>query len=268
MNEFVEKDTPAGLRGTQTLMRGLDILDQVIDGPVKLGDLAKGLELSKSTTHRLAQALRARDYLSATADGYSLGPKLLQLGNMAHEQTDYVKIARPFMEELSARTSYCVFIGKREADWSRHLERVTGRQRLRVATAPGDTRYITDTGLGKALLLDENMETLSRLLTAGRPDMKPAAQAAWLSAMAKQIERGVVLHDSEAGDGVRSVAAPVRDAKGRIVIALSIAGAAHYLTDEVMADLVEPMRETAAAISAELGYVERAHGEEAATAAA
>lgn len=264
MNDLGEKDTPAGFRGTQTLMRGLDILDQVINGPVKLADLAKGLDLSKSTTHRLAQALRARDYLSATADGYSLGPKLLQLGNMAHEQTDYVKIARPFMEDLSAQTSYCVFIGKREGDWSRHLERVTGRQKLRVATAPGDTRYIADTGLGKALLLDENMETLSRLRTVAKPDQSPAAQAEWLSAMAKQIERGVVLHDSEAGDGVRSVAAPVRDAKGRIVIALSIAGAAHYLTDEVMEDLIEPVRATADAISAELGYVARSRSDVAA----
>lgn len=256
-NETLEKGTPTGLRGVQTLMRGLDILDQVIDGPVKLADLAHALELSKSTAHRLAQALRARDYLSNTVDGYTLGPKLLQLGTMAHEQTDYVKIARPFMEELSARTGYCVFIGKREGDWSRHLERVTGRQRLRVATAPGDTRFIVETGLGKALLLDEGMESLSRLLTKSRPGFGAREQAAWLSAMAAQIERGVVLHDSEAGDGVRSVAAPVRDAKGRIVIALSIAGAAHYLTDAVLDDLIEPVRSTAAAISGELGYQER-----------
>jgi DNA-binding IclR family transcriptional regulator len=256
-SEMLEKEPPAGLRGVQTLMRGLDILDQVIDGPVKLADLAQALGLSKSTAHRLAQALRARDYLSNTVDGYTLGPKLLQLGTMAHEQTDYVKIARPFMEELSARTGYCVFIGKREGDWSRHLERVTGRQRLRVATAPGDTRFIVETGLGKALLLDEGMESLSRMLTKSRPGFGAREQAAWLSAMAAQIERGVVLHDSEAGDGVRSVAAPVRDAKGRIVIALSIASAAHYLTDEVLDELIEPVRSTAAAISAELGYQER-----------
>ena len=257
MKETVDKDLTIGLRGTQTLMRGLDILDQVIDGPVKLADLAKALDLSKSTTHRLAQALRARDYLSVTVDGYSLGSKLLQLGNLAQEQTDYVKIAQPFMEALSAETGYCVFIGKREGDRSRHLERVTGRQQLRVATLPGDTRYITDTGLGKALLLEEGIESLSRLLAAGRPGISAKDQAIWLSAMVAQMDRGVVLHDSEEGDGVRSVAAPVRDAKGRIVIALSIAGAAHYLTDQVLNDLVEPVRGAADAISAELGYRSR-----------
>ena len=87
------KDPYASLKGAQSLMRALDILDQVINGPVKSADLARNLDLTRSTTHRLAQALRARDYLAITPDGYSLGPKLLQLGSMAQEQTDYVGTA-------------------------------------------------------------------------------------------------------------------------------------------------------------------------------
>lgn len=252
-----DKDASSQLKGVQTLMRGLDILDQVIDGPVKVTDLARNLDLTKSTTHRLVQALRARDYLSITADGYSLGPKLLQLGTMAHEQVDYVRLARPHMEALSEQTGYCVFIGKREGDWSRHLERVTGRQRLRVATAPGDRRYIVETGLGKALLLDDDDASLTRLFRTARPDASARQLDAWLKAMEEHARRGVVLHESEAGDGVRSVAAPIRDAKGKIAIAISIAGAAVYLTDEVIEKLVEPVRNAAAGVSADLGHATR-----------
>ncbi|MCW4463897.1 IclR family transcriptional regulator [Sphingomonas sp. BT-65] len=252
-----EKEASAGLKGVQTLMRGLDILDQVIDGPVKVTDLARNLALTKSTTHRLVQALRTRDYLSITTDGYSLGPKLLQLGTMAHEQVDYVRLARPHMEALSEQTGYCVFIGKREGDWSRHLERVTGRQRLRVATAPGDRRQIVETGLGKALLLDEDPETLTRLFRADRPDADAKRLKAWLSEIETHAKRGVVVHESEAGDGVRSVAAPIRDSKGKIAIALSIAGASVYLTDEVIANLIAPVRNAAADVSAVLGHATR-----------
>jgi DNA-binding IclR family transcriptional regulator len=252
-----DKEAAAQLKGVQTLMRGLDILDQVIDGPVKVTDLARNLDLTKSTAHRLVQALRARDYLSITADGYSLGPKLLQLGTMAHEQVDYVRLARPHMEALSEQTGYCVFIGKREGDWSRHLERVTGRQRLRVATAPGDRRLIGETGLGKALLLDEDPASLMRLFCAAKPGATREQLGAWLESMETHARRGVVLHDSEAGDGVRSVAAPVRDAKGKIAIALSIAGASVYLTDEVIENLLVPVRNAAAEISLVLGHVAR-----------
>jgi len=251
----VEEKEGTAMRGAQTLMRGLDILDHVIDGPVKVSELARELDLTKSTAHRLAQALRTRGYLAMTADGYSLGPKLLQLGMVVNEQTDFVRIARPHMETLSSETGYCVFIGKREGDWSRHLERVTGRQRLRVATAPGDSRFITDTGLGKALLLDVGHEELGQLRRKAKPHADEREMEAWLAALDVHRARGAVLHDSEAGDGVRSVAAPVRDARGKIVIALSIAGASVYLTDEVMAGLVGAVRAAAAAISADLGYV-------------
>lgn len=250
-----EQAKDAGIKGAQTLMRALDILDEVIGGPVKAVELARKLDLSKTTTHRLAQALKSRDYLAATRDGYSLGPKLLQLGAMALEQTDFVQVARPLMESLSDRTSFCVFVGKREGDWSRHLERVTGRQRLRVSTSPGDRRPIVETGLGKALLLDEDLATLERIYRHVKADAFEAPKmAAWLDEMQGHISRGVVLHSSDLGDGVRSIAAPVRDAMGRICIALSIAGAALYLSDDVMLSLSKEVQRTAAEISAACGY--------------
>ena len=158
-----EEKQEQGVKGTQTLMRALDIMDEVIDGPIRAADLARKLGMSKTTAHRLVQALKSRDYLAVTRNGFALGPKLLQLGVLATEQIDYVRVARPFMELLSEKTGFCVFVGKREGDWSRHLDRVTGNQRLRVATAPGDRRPVAETGLGKALLLDEDEATWERL---------------------------------------------------------------------------------------------------------
>ena len=248
------KDQDASLKGAQSLLRALDILDQVINGPVRSADLARNLDLTRSTTHRLAQALKARDYLAITPDGYSLGPKLLQLGSMAQAQTDYVRVARPHLEALSAETGYCVFLGKREGDWSRHLDRVTGRQRLRVATAPGDRRLIVETGIGKALLLDQSEDSLTKLFQAEKPQASAKALNEWLAAMRENRARGVVLHESDAGDFVRSVAAPVRNDKGQIVVAISIAGASAYLTDKVLDELANPVKAAAASIGATLGY--------------
>jgi len=111
------------VKGTQTLMRALDIMDEVIGGPIRAADLARKLGMSKTTAHRLVQALKSRGYLSVTNDGFGLGPKLLELGVMATEQIDFVRVARPFMEKLSDETGFCVFVGKREDDWSRHLDR-------------------------------------------------------------------------------------------------------------------------------------------------
>lgn len=243
------------VKGTQTLMRALDIMDEVIDGPIRAADLARKLGMSKTTAHRLAQALKSRGYLSVTNDGFGLGPKLLELGVMATQQIDYVRVARPFMEKLSEDTGFCVFVGKREGDWSRHLDRVTGRQRLRVATAPGDRRPIAETGLGKALLLDEPEEVwdeLYRQASGGKVSAK--AMKDYVAQMRVHKARGYVLHDSELGDGVRSIAAPIRDARRQICIALSIASAAHYLTDDIVDDLVAAIVATAGEIGEAVGY--------------
>jgi DNA-binding IclR family transcriptional regulator len=247
-----EDDIP---KGAQTLMRGLDILDETLLGPTKMSAVATKLGLSKTTTHRLAHALRSRGYLSITAEGIALGPKLLQLGAVANEQVDYVRVARPYLELLSESSGFCAFVGKREGDWSRHLDRVTGRQKLRVATAPGDQRPIAETGLGKALLFDDSEESLRKLYRmSAAASSNPADEDAWLAAMRVHVERGIVLHDSPIGDGVRSIAAPVRDANGNICVAISIASAAHYLTDAVMAEVVGHVAEIADKVSKALGY--------------
>jgi DNA-binding IclR family transcriptional regulator len=132
---------------------------------------------------------------------------------------------------------------------------VTGRQRLTVSTVPGDRRFITDTGIGKALLLDDEDAELIRLLK--RKELGRGAQAAWIKRMHEHQDRGAVINQSEVGDGVNSVAAPVRDARGEIVVALSIAGASIYLGEKVMRQLAALVRASAALISSALGYKER-----------
>jgi DNA-binding IclR family transcriptional regulator len=243
------------VKGAQTLMRALDILDEVIDGPIRAADLARKLGMNRTTAHRLAHALRLRDYLAATPDGFALGPKLLQLGVLASEQTDYVRIARPRMEALSAQTGFCVFIGNREGNWSRHLDRVTGRQRLRVATAPGDRRPIAETGLGKALMLDDTEASWKKLWKqAHAEEGTPEEMERFLMLMRQYKAEGIVRHDSELGDGVRSIAAPVRNARGAICVAISIASAAHYLTEDIAEDLTARVKQCAVDVSAAIGW--------------
>ena len=50
--------------GSQTLVRGLDVLEAVASGVVTLQDLAARLDLNRSTAHRLAATLVERRYLT------------------------------------------------------------------------------------------------------------------------------------------------------------------------------------------------------------
>lgn len=252
-----EQDSRNSVKGAQTLMRALDILDEVIAGPIRAVEIARKLGMSKTTAHRLAHALKSRDYLSITPDGFALGPKLLQLGALAEVQTDFVRLARPVLEALSASTGFCSFAGQREGDWSRHLDRVTGRQRLRVATIPGDVRPVAETGLGKALLLDEGEETWRRLYLASRGGVADEGEIGrWIGRMRQSRATQLVDHDSELGDGVHSIAAPVRNAKGQIVMAISVAGAAQYFAEADPSAVAAAVSRSAREISALAGYAD------------
>ncbi|VXC79099.1 IclR family transcriptional regulator [Sphingomonas sp. AX6] len=248
------------VQGSQTLLRGLDMLDQVIDGPIKLADLSARMELTRSTTHRLANALVDRGFLTfLPREGYQLGPKLLHLGFLAQSQADLVQLARPHLESLAAATEDTVHLGRRDADLALYLDKIPGRRRVEISSRVGDRQPLTSTGLGKALLLDDPENGWENLFNADRQRGAPQADyKVWAERMRGYVaaDRAYDLEENE--DLIRCVAASIRDASGRIVGAISVSSAAQYMDDARMAALSADVRATAGAISTDLGWVEGA----------
>ena len=69
--EAPEKPAPAmvAVAGSQTLLRGLDVLEAVVVRPASLSDLSKQLSINRSTVHRLASALVERGYMKLVKIG-------------------------------------------------------------------------------------------------------------------------------------------------------------------------------------------------------
>ncbi len=245
---------PSG--GSQTLLRGLDVIEAMTDGPVTLADLAARLGLTRSTTHRLATALIDRRYLTFTPRlGYQFGPKLLELGFLAQRQTDIVQVARPHLEELAATTEDTVHLGVLDNERALYLDKIPGRRRVEISSRIGDRHPLTSTGLGKALLIDHRPDSWASLFAqdqaAGAP---PLDYAVWEGRMRGYAESGHAFDLEENQDLIRCVAAPIRGAGGAIVAAISVSSAAQYMSDERMADLAQEVRDAAGAVSRELGW--------------
>jgi len=243
-------------QGSQTLVRGLDLLDQVIDGPVKLAELSQRMGLTRSTTHRLANALIDRGFLTfLPREGYLLGPKLLQLGFLAQGQADIVQIARPRIEELAAQTEDTVHFGRLDAGLALYLDKIPGRRRVDISSRIGDRQPLTSTGLGKALLLDDDETTWTTVFETEHPaGSRRPDYAIWLERMRGYVASGHAYDLEENEDLIRCVAAPVRDASGGIVGAISVSSAAQYMDDGRMATLSAQVRGTAERISRDLGW--------------
>jgi DNA-binding IclR family transcriptional regulator len=249
-----------GQGGSQTLLRGLDVLEVVSEGSVTLAQLAARLELTRSTTYRLASALVDRRLLNFTPrEGYSLGPKLIELGFRAQSQVDLARLARPYLERLAAMTEDTVHLGIMDRGRALYLDKIPGRRRIDISSRVGERQPLRSTGLGKALLLDEDEERWRELFDQeATPGAAPLDYGPWLERMRGYANGGYAFDLEENEDRIRCVAAPLRDAGDRIIGAISVSSAAQYMDDQRMADLVREVKGAAADISHEFGWTPEA----------
>ncbi len=245
------------LMGSQTLLRGLDVLEAVASGATTLAELTEVLALNRSTVHRLAATLVERRYLSFTPRvGYALGPKLMEIGFQASDQMSLPQIARQYIEALADQTGDTVHLGILDGTRALYLDKIAGRRRVGISSRIGERHPLRSTGLGKALLLDEPAERLEQFYHAehGSRQKYKFTLANWLRCMREYAALGYALDLEENEDRIRCVAAPIRDATGKIKAAISVSSAAQYMDDGRMRDLAELVHRTAYRISADLGW--------------
>lgn len=251
------KPSSRGLIGSQTLLRGLGVLEAVAAGATNLGVLAERLELNRSTTHRLATTLVERRYLSFVPRvGYALGPKLLELGYQAMDQLSLPRVAREYLEVLAADTGDTVHLGIMDGTRALYLDKIPGRRRIAISSRIGERQPLRSTGLGKALILEESEARWRELYESENRSggSYAGSLSSWLRQMREYAKNGYALDLEENEDHIRCVAAPIRDAAGKIKAAISVSSAAQYMDDKRMHDLIDDVRRTANEISREFGW--------------
>lgn len=257
----MDTDTaPSAATGTQTLMRGLQLIECVAEGIGDVRGIAQRLGTPRSTTHRMLGSLVQAGWLHHIPyRGYLLGPKLLWLGQQASEQRPLAALARPHLALLAQQTGDTVHLGTVEADEVLYLDKVPGTRGLEMRSRIGQRMPLASTGVGKALMLgmdEARWKPLHALARQARAPGKPVLRAwrPWQAEMRRYREQDVVFDLEENEHGIRCVGAPVRDISGQVVAALSVASALPYMPDERMARMAPVVRTRARALSRELGW--------------
>lgn len=248
--------------GTQTLLRGLAILEAAAANAHDMRAFAAVLGTTRSTTHRLVNSLVQARYLRQTPNGYLLGPKLIELGTIALEQMPLTKVARPHLERLAQATLDTIHLGVRDGDDVLYIDKIPGQRGLEMRSRVGHRMPLASTGIGKALMIDLKPEEWEALFDASRralaavtfkPDTRPD-KPVFLHRMVRYAAGGFTFDLEENEASIRCVAAPVRDASGAIVAAVSVASTIPYMPLERMEELVPVVQREARGISEELGW--------------
>lgn len=242
--------------GTQTLARGLTVLRAVANGACNLRAVVDSTGIARSTTHRLLQLLEQEGYIQRKGGEYLLGPALIEYGFLALSQNPVPVVARPVLKDLVAAHKDTAHLAVRDADQVLYLEKVAGSRGAVARSRIGHRMPLTRTGIGKALIFDDEpdaWETLYRRDNNGEKISQEAVDR-FIQRMTVSARSGAAMDLEENEHGIRCVAAPVRNGSGRIVAAISISAARPYMPQARMRALGAIMNESAERISRRLGF--------------
>lgn len=182
---------------------GVGVVDKVIavlraletNGASSLIELQDATGMPRATAHRLASALEDHGLVRRDSNGrFALGWGLVGLGKAAASALPLVEMARPVLDELRATTGESVQLYVREGE---------GRRCVVSLESPHGLRWIVPEGS----LLPLGAGSAGHVLEGERVD-----------------KRGWIQSIGEREAGVASVSAPVMNAQGIIVAAISVSG--------------------------------------------
>lgn len=219
----------------QSVVKAISIIDAVAEGDRNLKAISKRVNMPTTTVHRMIKTLISEHLIrDVKGIGFTLGTKLIILGNIATQTMPLKHLARPFLEELKDLTNDTVHLGIKDEDQIFYLDKIPGNRTIQLRSRMGDRLPLSTTGIGKSLMIDMPKTEWQRLIQEQIPNKKDE--------ILERMERyshgdySFDLEDNE--DFVRCVAAPIRNKNGNIIAALSVTSIKDYMNEQRMNDLI------------------------------
>jgi DNA-binding IclR family transcriptional regulator len=246
----------------QSYRRMMDVLQcfSTAARRLSLAQISTATGLPRATVHRILGALKEIGFVEqdAKGGGYMLGIGLYELGSLSLANMDLHREAQPFVDQLARQCSASVHLGVFNGHAVVLIERGEADEPRKRLSARLETAPIHCTGIGKAVGAFLPEEVVGRVAAEGLQGYTPHTITAWAALQreyAKIRKRGHAFDNEELQLFVRCVAAPIRNASGRVFAGISISGPADRMTSELQQQLAPIVVDTAEAISRHLGYL-------------
>ena len=243
----------------QSLERGLAVIRAFDEQhpELTLSDVARSTGLTRAAARRFLLTLCDLGYVRSDGRWFSLTPRVLELGYAFLSSLSLTDVAEPHMERLVAEVHESSSVSVLDGADIVYVARVPTSRIMTVSINVGTRFPAYATSMGRVLLAGLSEAALDGYLAevALRP-LSPrtiTSEDALRRELAKVRRQGWALVDQELEEGLRSVAAPIRDRSGETVAAMNLSAHASRMTiDAARRTLVPPLLATAARIEADL----------------
>lgn len=207
--------------GVQVVQRVARILTALKDdgAGLSLSQIARRVDLPRSTVHRLILALEAERLVApaSASGGYRLGPALAGLAVVSEQ--GLVLAAHQFLVELSHEIDETVDLSVLRHDLVLFVDHIDAPHRLRAVSSLGALFPAHCTANGKALLASLPNDRLERLLPDRFPQLTPntiTSRSRLLAELGTVRELGIAFDREEHTLGIGAVGIAVAGAAGEL----------------------------------------------------
>lgn len=240
----------------QSLARGLKILDLLAEAGdgLSVTELAEALGVDKASASRLVATLTRYGYAEKdeVTRRFLLGPQVVSLSRSVLTRLPLREAAKPYLRQLMEATGECAHLAVPAQGKALYIDQVESPATLRVNAAVGTMNPLHCTALGKVLLAFGEVE-MPASLEAFTP--RTITDPETLRRHLEEVRRlGYAVDDEEFDPGVRCIAAPVFDFRGRAVGSIGISGPSSRVSQERLPGLAAIVLEIGKALSERMTF--------------
>lgn len=253
---------------SQSLGKALQLLVLLGDRPASLDELAAAVGVHKTTVLRLLRTMAQEHFVFRDGSHrYHLGARIHELSSRGLDQREVRGIAAPHLARFNREHGRTTHLSELSGDEIVYIDKLESHDNIRMASRIGLRGPVHSTAAGKVLVADlpePELDALLARLTFPRRTPNTITDAAAYRAELAQVRELGWGHDGEENEpSINCIGAPVRDATGRVVAAVSVSVPDIVMTDEQLRTLLPLLMGVVEAISRDCGWqpgTERSRG--------
>ena len=216
-------------------------------------DISRETGLDRATARRCLLTLAELGYAAYDGKFFELTPKILRLGHAYLSATPLPGLVQPYLDQLSEKVGQSASVSVLDGTEIVYVARAAQKRVMSINLMPGSRLPAYCASMGRVLLaalpegqartiLEASERRANTVFTKTDPD-------GLMEELSRVRGQGFALIDQELEIGLRSIAVPLENARGRVVAALNIgAPAVHAAAEEMVARYLPAMREVQAAL--------------------
>ncbi|RPA60481.1 IclR family transcriptional regulator [Aerococcus agrisoli] len=226
---------------------------------IYVSEIAKEMNLSKSTVSRLVRTLEKEKFLEKDiySQGYILGKKILAIAGVLSNTNEIYRELSPVLSDIVQATKESAQIAALDGTDVYYISKISGPYYADINTQIGLKHPFHATGTGKVLMAYQDEATIDAALSQ---DLEAFTEHTLTNPirvrkeLSKVKEQGYSLSIEEMTYGNYSLAFPVRNYENKVVCSLSIVGPLSRVNNQKLKEYMHILRDATMDASERLGY--------------